>query len=194
MNEPILRAVIDGRRKVHARGGLHYIKGNTLPYFSLTIASWELRDGLIREDTFGCAHDELVALWPELKPLADLHGSFIDGTPLHAEAKGWYWLAGALGGLGERYHGSGGSPQKTTDECREILRRHLRIDEAEVSQLMAETLVTFQQSGPKVAREVFASYVESQKPRWKREAEDCIEALGLTVYGDPWHPADKEAA
>jgi hypothetical protein len=53
----------------------------------------------------GCIHEELLKAFPQLAPLVALRLSDLDGVPMHAEANGFYWLAGNLGGLGEQHHG-----------------------------------------------------------------------------------------
>src|ERR1039458_8612508 len=75
----------------------------------------------------GLCHDEILATRPDLKPLVDLHLSDGNGVPEHAETIGWYWLAGALGGLGDKYHGGNGDPYRTPDECMQTFAKHLRI-------------------------------------------------------------------
>ena len=90
---------------VKAEGGLHYIGGNAKPYFSLTYT--EHRKGFPNQcQSFGADHSKILKYWPRFADLAALHLSDIDGVPTHAEANGWYWLAGALpGNAGQEYHG-----------------------------------------------------------------------------------------
>ena len=178
---PILREAEDGPRLIHAVGGLHMIKGNKKPYFSLCIESWEGR----REDVFGAAHGELVERWPELKPLADLHLSDIDGVPTYAEDNGWYWLAGAVeGGFQQAYHGGNGNPARSKDECERILARYVRVSVNEARGLVVAMVAIAAEQGNKAARKAFGEWIEAQKPRWKAEADKCIADLGLVVYGD----------
>lgn len=197
MNEPILRSLETKTRKVHARGGLHYIRGNSAPYFSLTMASWRKKRGWWDEDTFGAAHDELVKLWPELAPLAALHLSDIDGVPRHAAANAFYWAAGAMGGLGEKYHGGNSNPIKTPDECLDIFAKHVRVslDEArEVVEMLQNEIDTktthygrvYEGAAGPVAKAALALWCDAQKPRWKAEADKCIADLEMVVYGDKW--------
>lgn len=198
--EPILRTHKSGSYKACAVGGLHHIKGNRLPYFSLTLESW--RDG--REGTFGAAHDEIVRLWPELEPLAALHLSSINGTPMHAAGNGYYWLAGAAGhGFGDRYHGGSGSNAKTPEQCLEILAKHLRISPIEATALRDEALHiynginqydrVYNRTGGKVIRDWMDDWCKTQRPRWKAEAGRAIAEFGLVVYGDPWAPVNEPA-
>lgn len=198
MKEPILREHSTNGYRVQARGGLHMIRGNGRPYFSLTMASW--LHG--REDAFGAAHRELVKLWPELQPLAALHLSDIHGVPMHAEANGWYWMAGACGGLGERYHGGNSERQhwkpdgefngyrmSTPDECLQTFADYVRVTMDEARQVRDMVMAAGYEGGSvKAARAALATWVEQQKPRWAREAAECIQTLGLQVYGDAYTP------
>lgn len=187
--DPILREGHFHTRKVQALGGLHFIRGNAKPYFSLTMASWQkMPSGRLVEDCFGAAHEDLVRWWPELKPLADLHLADIDGMPMHAVSNGWYWLEGAAGGFGSQFHGSNGD--KTQDECLGILAKHLRIGHNEARGLVVAAIDLASREGKKAASEMLSLYVVEQLPRWKREADECIKALDLKVFGDEW----KEAA
>ena len=126
---------------------------------------------------------------PDLKPIVDLHRSDGNGVPQHAEATGWYWLAGALGGLGESYHGGNQDPQRTADECLESLANHLRITREDACALAnsikslyergdAWTLgqrITSLLSPKRAARAAFQDFIEAQKPRWEQEARSAVE-------------------
>jgi hypothetical protein len=113
-----------------AYGGLHYIRGNKAPYFSLTgeVAIPGRRDC----EECGCIHERLLEAWPELADLAALHLSDIDGSPSHGSANGWYAMAGALGGAGERYHAgnqeSYGRIDTSPEGCLKRFAEHARID------------------------------------------------------------------
>lgn len=199
-------------------GGLHFLKGNQKPHFSLTcVVSRVTPTGRWVDDMCGAAHGEISKHFPKFDDLAAMHLSDMDGVPLHAVANGWYWLAGAVEGhFGERYHGGNSKMQhwgedeqfdgyrvSTRDECLSILARHLRIDKSEAERLSEEiqfrnvekdfedgytTEELMKAVGAERARvkKQFADYVEAQKPRWKREAQACIEKHGLKIYGDKW--------
>lgn len=125
---------------------LHNPCGNARPSFSVT---GEVKIPGRRDfETGGCIHREILRHWPELAPIVALHLSDSDGAPMHAEANGWYQLAGALGGLGERYHAGNSEGQHwnadgsfdgyrlpTADECLESFARHCRIDKAEAADI-----------------------------------------------------------
>lgn len=192
--------------EVRAVGGLNYIRGNQAPYFSVT----QEAPGQAKESC-GAALEEIAAAWPHLKPLCDLHLSDINGVPMHAEANGWYWMVGAAPALAKPrdYHGGNGKRQhwkpdgsfdgyreSVPDECLATFAKHARITLEEAAQLrdrlIAETQTVNQYDrvylgkGIEKARALFGQWVQDQKPRWKAEADACINALGLVVYGDHW--------
>lgn len=197
-------------------GGLHYIRGNSAPYFSLTY--WAHRAGFPNQrECGGAGHDVILRYFPQFADLAALHLSDIDGVPMHGEANGWYNLAGALGGMGERYH-VGNSERHfpippdpatpswrnteyrhpTEPECLQIFADHCRIG---IEEARAIAAVVALQLGPAQeshsapphspadyarARACWRDYFEAMRPRFKREADACIAHHGLKVYGDPW--------
>ncbi len=104
-------------------------------------------------------------------------------------ANGFYWLAGASGGLGERYHGGS---EKTPEQCMSILAESLRIspetalklreacqeayqcgkDSVATGEDVTEAAQTEQnKAGNAKARQVFAQFVASQRPIWAAEAQ-----------------------
>jgi hypothetical protein len=190
MSDITLREGEFGTRTIKAVGGLHFIRSNGLPYFTLTI---------VGHGESGPAHEELVRCWPELQPLADMHLSDINGVPMHTEANGWYWLAGAAGPrfgsaidggrLGQKYHGACG---RTDAECLEIFARHVRISLADAKQLLGK-IRRAHYVDPAKARLQFNDWILAQKPRWKAEADACIKALDLQVFGDRWAPEEMPA-
>lgn len=198
--EPILASWIDADgERIYACGGLHYIKGNSDAYFSLTLHA---------RDRGGCCHDEILAARPELAPLAALHLSDSEGAPMHASENGFYWLAGYAGGLGERFHGGNGSVPKTPDECLSIWAERMRlpIDEA---RNIADRLISAGRDRARAldhkvdggaihvlrsegfhVRTLHTEWIETQRPRWKREAQECVEALGIRFYYGDRMPSD----
>ena len=182
-------------------GGLNYLRGNSAPYFSLTY--WQHRSGHPNQcQSGGAGHELILQLYPELADLAALHLSDIDGAPTGAEANGWYWLAGALGGLGQRYHG-GSLPSRSEAECLAIFARHCRISEGEAMTIRSAVLRAYASAGPEAvelepaarqaaARAEWGAIMDAMRPRWKSEADAAIEKHGLVVYGDPWTPEQEE--
>lgn len=174
--------------RITATAQLSWLRGNAKPYFSLTA---EGRDH--GSEFGGCCHDEILKHWPDLKPLADLHLSDIDGIPMHAEANGWYNLCGALGGLGETYHVGNsdrhmpctppeGKPwQKTeyrhptADECVQIFANHCRISLQEAQDFIASLVILYSRD----IREQWRTFCKSLEHRWLIEAKTAIEQFGL---------------
>lgn len=210
--EPVLAAKsfapgrFDGERvamSFKVEGGLHYLRGNDKPYFSLTYTAH--RKGFPNQCySGGAGHDTILKYFPQFADLAALHLSDIDGVPTHAIANGWYWMAGALGGGGERYHGGNqmmsfpvtppaGRPwanseyrNPTADETLAIFAKHARIDIYAATILRDNIRSVLDTNGRERAKEVLAGYLEEKKPDWKAEAEACIAKYNLQVYGDKW--------
>jgi hypothetical protein len=134
----------------------------------------------------GCIHEEVLNAFPQLAPLVALHLSDLDGVPMHAEANGFYWLAGNLGGLGAKYHGGSGRDGKSAIECLRIFAEHMRISDTEAQVISTKVQLAFKagfeaeadgdethktKAGNIAARNVFHDYVQQQRNRWKAEAE-----------------------
>ncbi|HOW46147.1 MAG TPA: hypothetical protein P5305_04015 [Rubrivivax sp.] len=154
------------RREYTAADGsaLHVTATAERGYFSVT-ADWP------SQRAGGCLHEEVAAAAPALKPLIALHLSDAQtGEPMHAEANGFYWLAGAAGGLGQTHHGANSEPPRTGEQCLSILAQHLRISEDEARQMTGAVARTHAEEGPTRAREVFSGYVEFLRGEWAAEA------------------------
>lgn len=171
--------------RLEVRGGLHFIKANKSPHFSITgdiTKPWPCRDNFIAG---GCLHEEIQKHFPNrFSDLIALHLSNLEGEPMHAAANGLYWLAGAEAGthdhFGQRYHGGNSTPAKSPAECLSIGARLLRVSEDEALALLSR----MRSHGD--PREVIKAYAEEQRPRWKAEADAAIKAHNLAVYGDKW--------
>lgn len=205
--------------KVH--GGLHYLRGNSSPYFSLT--SWSHRAGFPNQcQSGGADHETILKYYPKFADLAALHLSDIDGKPMHSSDNGWYDIAGALpNGANQKYHAGNSErnfpceapadkPWKTTvsrkptpTECLDIFARHWRIDIEEarriaycVSQFIAALPNGWLSSGEAIKAAAMPALIRMQAtmlPRWKAQADACIATHGLVVYGDPWTSTAREA-
>lgn len=87
---------------IRVRYGMHYIKGNPGPYFSITADLLErYRRGAHHpcdcvEDGWamvggGCCHDDIRRAFPELADLIKWHLCWEDGTPMHYIANAEWW-------------------------------------------------------------------------------------------------------
>jgi hypothetical protein len=183
-------------RTMRVEGGLHHIKGNKAPYFSLTMTAH--RKGFPDQCYSGGAdHETILKHYPRFADLAALHLSSIDGEPMHAVENGWYQLAGCYpDGFGARYH-AGNSDRRcsdgayrhpTGDECLESFARHCRINLTEAASIRDDVKAAAMASRDNrqaIAKARLAEIMDAMRPRWKAEAEACIAHHALKVYGDP---------
>ena len=219
MREPTLAArtlpIGDGyrvKRTFRVIGGLRFIRSNNKPYFSITVECHRL--GFPNQCwSGGCAHDEIERYYPgRFTDLIALHLSNIDGAPSHAEANGWYNLAAALGGAGERFHAGNSNRHfpsvapvdkfwRTTEyrepnqgECVQLFADHCRIPLAEAQAFIAEIQTIPVEDGlgaivtgnVKAMRDAWRAKCESLRPMWKAQAEACIARHNLVVFGDAY--------
>jgi hypothetical protein len=165
------------RIKMRVKGGLHYLKGNTAPYFSITGEGYE--NG--REAFGGCCHDEILKHCPQYADLVALHLSDMDGAPMYAVENGFFHLGGTHFNK-PNYKGAASHLRITEDEARALVR-----------DLFGDSYSLtggFLSSGAaKQAKARFAAWVDTQRPRWKAEADAAINKHSLTVYGDEWQAA-----
>lgn len=153
-------------------------------YFSITANAY--RRG-------GCLHDEILELRPDLKPFVDLHSSDLDGVPMHAVANGFYWLCKIIG-IPQQYE-----PEQDENTCFKYLMKHMRMNPADtVEKVIRPCAAAYVAGKMSVAHNVkvsptcaqvqhkaglsevtktFAAIVETQKPRWKSEADEAIKQL-----------------
>lgn len=162
---------VPGVFKVHAQLTKF---GAQRPSFSLT-ATVHQKGHPDRVWAGGCMHDEILTHFPQFADLAALHLSDIDGVPMHAEANGWYWLAGALGGMGEEYHGASSTNGKSADECLVIFAKLCR------SPLDVARVMAYDVQRAESPRALWRSLVDAMRPRWKAEADACIAKHNLVV-------------
>lgn len=192
-------------------GGLHNLRGNKKPYFSITANVH--RKGFPNQCwSGGCLHEDISKYFPRFRELIDFHLCDIDGVPMHDAANGWYYLAGVLPeNAGQEYHiGNAhyGTP-KNEDEIFDIVAKHFRISVLEARSLrdFIVSAAIYNARGNKAtevagyaatgvlkpakaydwvyAKEVYRSWLEAQKTRWKAEADHVIRKFNLKIYGDP---------
>ncbi len=159
---------VEARYYLTAIAVLSWHKGNSKPYFSVT------GSGKDHGSEFGgTCHDDIIKQWPDLQPLVDLHLSDIDGIPMHAVENGFYHLGGTHW---ER-------PKF------DVAARHFRISEDQARHLVADLFgdsfsvhAGFLSKGEETkAKARLAAWVETQKPRWLKEANDAIKQFDLAV-------------
>jgi len=178
MKQPILarEPVLDpkeynGATILRVEGGLHYIRGNSSPYFSLTCSY--LNGG-------GAAHELILEHFPQFADLAALHLSDVNGSPMYAADNGFFHMGGV------DTFGKHNAPNW------KFAASHFRITETEVQQLARDLFgVHFSMTAGFLSKGARAdalarltSWVDTQRPRWLAEADACIRKHGLVVYGD----------
>lgn len=140
---------------VQVTAGLHYLKGNKKPYFSVTC------EGKDHGSEFcGCCHNDVLACWPELKPVVDLHLADMNGEPLHAVANAEYWR-----------------DQKDFDQ----LAKHLRLSTVKPGTLTRAYNAGGGSKGDLGGIVDMGAFVRVLRPGWKREAKRVIEVLGRLI-------------
>ncbi len=167
---------------ITVEAGLHFLRGNRAPYFSVT-GHTETRPRGRDWLEGGCIHEQVLATWPELAPVVALHLCDIDGVPSHDGGNLRYFLAGALHeNGGQRYHfgnskghHNGEYRFPTPAECLAVFAKHARISPTEAHNVAA-LVSTFRDSWPDAWR-IFGEWVERQRPRWKTDAESAIALL-----------------
>jgi hypothetical protein len=161
--------------RTHSEGDKHTtviygLRGtSTSSCFSVTADQYIGR----QHETGGFIPEEVLRIWPDLAPLVALHLSDRDGIPMHAESNGWYWLAGALGGAGEKYHGGNGSTARTPEECLEIFAKHCRITVEEAVRIAAAVRCADE------PRKRWASICAGMRDRWQQEADAAVKKFKL---------------
>jgi hypothetical protein len=133
-------------------------------YFALSYGSW--LNG--REYMFGQCR-EFDRHFPQFADVRALHLADVNGAPMHAESNGWYWLTGALGGLGERFHGGNGESyaRKAPHECAAILAEHLRITSEQCWALLKLVSCV----SPSQRRTVWRDIVNGYRGTWREQGE-----------------------
>jgi hypothetical protein len=115
-------------------------------YFSFTYSLYERG-----RNVAGGANSELIVkVFPEAKKYINLHLSdAVTGMPMYALENGYYYLE---------------NPQTYSTD---VVAEHFRISMPEAKKLQVLT-----KKGA-FTKEDCLTFVESQKPRWKKEANDC---------------------
>ena len=78
-----------------ATAALDHLAGNERPHFSLTAATTKIVFGTERYLMGGARHTEIVRVFPQLQPLAEIHLADDHGVPMYAVDNGYFWLVQA---------------------------------------------------------------------------------------------------
>lgn len=157
---------------IEVMAGLLYLKGNRRPYFSVTAAIGTARQLQTGDwQAGGCCHSEIAEAWPELAPVIALHLSDDIGLPMHAEANGWYSLAGYYGGAGEQYHRGHDTPP---DKCLQVFADHVRLPLADAKALADGW--RDDTDWPKTRR-MYQAWLAEQTERYQTEVATAIRIL-----------------
>ena len=163
--------------RIRVSGGLHYIRGNSAPHFSLTADIEAKTPRGWRDDSGGACHDEILRHFPQFADLAALHLADINGLPMYAVENGCYYLGGT--------HWEKFKP--------EVVAKHFRITVEDAHSLrdslgISDEVTAGSVNAPesKLAKMGLVDYVERQKPRFIAEACRCIERHDLQLFGDKW--------
>jgi hypothetical protein len=193
MRDPILAGpkeyIEDGiTYRITAKGGLHYMKGNSKPYFSVTgDIDRKADNGRWVDDMGGCIHDEIAKHFPHLVPLIAFHLRDIDGAPMHGGGNGYFWLVGGQFFPKDSWLDCG----QPIEKRKEFLGNELMISPAEVDALFEKYAgCSISPNSLAAGRPVFMR--DEVAPRiegWKAAAKDAICRFGLKVYGDAWEAA-----
>lgn len=151
-------------RRVTVTVGLHYLKGNKLPYFSATYSVEEqAKNGRWLGDCGGGPiGDDILRYWPELIPVVALHLSESTGAPMHAVSNALYW-----GGLSDY-------PDALNVET---LARHLRTT-VERAQGFIDYCLS-DETGHYSAAMDFC--LKGERARWQQEAADAVALLDRLI-------------
>lgn len=126
----------------------------------------------------GCIHEEILQARPDLAPIVDIHLSdATTGQPMYAEENGWYWIAGILGGLGERFHGGNCSQNNSPETCKKILAKHLRTDDLTTTALICNIQQMHKMFGTEAARDWWKQWVKTNAATWKKQNDQAHQLL-----------------
>lgn len=167
--------------------GLSHLRGNARPYFSVTADIAYSRAHSPRG--CGCMHDEVLKYWPTLAPVVALHLCDDTGMPMHAEANGWYSLAGYYR-TDDTYH-AGNSPRQiykdgvyighrlpTPDECLAQFAEHVRVS-VDDARTLAQTWEC--REDWHASRRWFGEWLTTQTERYATEARNACALLDTLI-------------
>lgn len=121
--------------------------------------------------------EHMLLAFPALKALIDLQGAdIVTGTPDHARDHTTWWLSGSWDWMKDVMRSAGAVPHQSVVECRELLQRHLRIDDAEMEEFVKHAHArAFPEKHKPLAvatilRHVATHKIKQLKPQWRWDA------------------------
>ena len=130
---------------------LTHIKGNSHPHFSVTGNLTENH----RWASGGCLHELILSKFPHLSDAISLHLSDDSGIPMYALENGFYYCKNRQG--------------RKLEYSAQTVADHFRIPLKQVPSIRRMT------------KDELAAWIETQKPRWKAEADAVIAKYSLTI-------------
>jgi hypothetical protein len=107
--------------------------------------------------------------FPDHVELLRFAGRGVDGLDFHAKSNGYYFLAGALGGLGEKYHAGNAANNNKPSDCLRMFANAVLLDEER-------------------AKRIAARFVGDDKPKalWETDvfpalAEECAARISRVI-------------
>lgn len=83
----------DESRWIRVTAQIHHLEGNKYPYFSITAESGDIVNGIKkRANSFGCLHDDIASMIPELAKYIPFHLCNDNGIPLYYYENSLYHL------------------------------------------------------------------------------------------------------
>jgi hypothetical protein len=122
------------------------------------------------EDVGGAAHDLILLMMPDLKPLVDLHLCNADGVPMHCVENGIYFVVGKT--RHSHVYAYTWENSNNTRDGLEVAASHFRVSIEEINVLIEK--INACEAEANEIRNVVVEFVEDLKPRWKDEAERAI--------------------
>lgn len=146
------------RIDVHAK--LYHLTGNARPYFSVTADLIDTtRRGEAAYIAGGCLHDDVLANFPELAPVVELHLADDEGVPTYAIENGGYWL------------GFSAYPEKRDLK---VFAKQWRISEIEAREAENFCLTYQRAHGPGTAKDALVILYFAMLNRWQFEADVAV--------------------
>lgn len=145
--------------------------------FSVVGSLWEPRSNaggrararMGRDCDLGGQITEVIAKHaPKLAPLLHAHLAAPDGTPMHAEANGWYFYTGKAEEYELKHYGQAFIDRAGTPLERAARALHIPVDKLPEG----------------MDREEFSEFVANLQTTWATHADDAVRALNAMIDGD----------